>query len=94
MHNPVINPDFVLQQRLAKELGVTLRTLQRWRERKRSPPFTTIGRSVYYRRQAVNEWLREREVTLHHSRYDLKPIAEANPHRNARQRNARRTANK
>jgi hypothetical protein len=89
MHSAeAIGPDYVTAQQLAQELKVTHWTLQRWRRTRRGPPTTIIGRHVYYRRQAIKEWLLAREGS---TRSDLRPLIEARPlQRNARRYNARR----
>lgn len=48
---------------LAALRGVTVRTLQRERAQRRGPAFIKLGRKVYYRREAVNAWLRALEET-------------------------------
>ena len=48
---------------LAALRGVTVRTLQRERAQRRGPAFIKLGRRVFYRREAVNEWLRALEET-------------------------------
>jgi len=47
---------------LASELSVSPDTLKRWGSSRTGPAFTKIGRRVLYRREAVREWLRSREV--------------------------------
>jgi len=37
------------------------RTMKRWRDLGEGPPFTRIGRQVFYRRAAVRDWLLNRE---------------------------------
>jgi predicted DNA-binding transcriptional regulator AlpA len=46
---------------LARELGITPRTIQRWETLGEGPPTTRIGRKVYYARAAVSAWLKSRE---------------------------------
>ncbi len=46
---------------LAKNLGVSTRTLDRWHSLRIGPPRTVIGKTILYRREAVSEWLRSRE---------------------------------
>ena len=41
----------------AEVLGVTSRTLQRWREAGCSPPFVVIGRNVTYRLADLLAWI-------------------------------------
>jgi len=49
---------------------VSLRTCQRDRQLRQSPPFVVIGRRVYYRIEAVRDWLLAREQAA-----DRKPSA-------------------
>jgi DNA-binding transcriptional MerR regulator len=46
---------------LASELGVCVKTLERWRTLGHGPPVTKIGRRVYYRKSSVIDWLVSRE---------------------------------
>lgn len=43
--------------------GVTVRTLQRERALRKGPAFLKLGRKVYYRRAAIDDWLRAQEQT-------------------------------
>lgn len=47
---------------LASQLGISVATLTRWGSARQGPPFTKIGRRSLYRREAVRQWLRDREV--------------------------------
>ncbi len=64
-----INPDPLLSQEdAAAFLGppgkpVPLATMQGWRYRKRGPKYTKIGRHVYYRQSALNEFVQRAEVS-------------------------------
>ncbi len=53
--------DYMTPKECAAELKINNRTLDRWRRLKEAPPWTKIGKKVWYRRQAVSEWLRSRE---------------------------------
>mgnify|MGYP000441468265 FL=1 len=53
--------NLISEHDLAALRGVTVRTLQRERAQRRGPAFIKLGRKVYYRREAVNEWLRALE---------------------------------
>lgn len=48
---------------LAAALRVTRDTLSRWETRQVGPPCTRIGRKVFYRRAAVEEWILAQEQT-------------------------------
>lgn len=54
---------YLTKSQAAAELGVNERTLNRWHTERIGPPRTKIGARVYYRRDGVAEWVRNREVT-------------------------------
>ena len=47
---------------LAAALGVTVDTLGRWEARRFGPPCVRAGRTVLYRRRAVEDWLAAQEM--------------------------------
>jgi hypothetical protein len=53
--------DYLTEDELALELGVTVRALQSWRHERRGPPYTRLGKKPVYRRSGVAEWLRATE---------------------------------
>lgn len=55
--------NYLTKAQAAAELGITDRTLNRWHTDRIGPPRTKIGSRVYYRKDSVAEWLRNREVT-------------------------------
>lgn len=56
-----VSPDLRVREPVAAEvLGVTARTLQRWREAGIGPAFVVIGRNVTYRLGDVLQWVDER----------------------------------
>jgi phage terminase Nu1 subunit (DNA packaging protein) len=46
---------------LAKQLGVSIDTLQRWEHQRKGPPVTRLGRKVLYRIESFHEWLAAQE---------------------------------
>ncbi len=48
---------FLSEKEYARQRGVTIRTCQRDRALRQSPPYVVIGRRVYYRIEAVRDWL-------------------------------------
>jgi hypothetical protein len=52
---------FVAEKDYAARRGVSIRTCQRDRQLCQSPPYVVIGRRVYYRAEAVRNWLLARE---------------------------------
>ena len=47
---------------LARELTLSVDTLQRWETRRVGPPCVRVGRKVLYLMEAVRDWLREQEA--------------------------------
>jgi predicted DNA-binding transcriptional regulator AlpA len=45
------------ERRVAKKLGCSPRTLQRWRKTGNGPPSTKIGRKVFYGLNGLQEWI-------------------------------------
>ena len=52
---------FISEEDYAARRGVSLRTCQRDRQLRQSPPYVVIGRQVHYRIEAVRSWLLARE---------------------------------
>jgi hypothetical protein len=61
----VIAPNFlegyVPEEEYAARRGVSLRTCQRDRQLRQAPPYVRFGRRIYYRIDAVREWLVKNE---------------------------------
>lgn len=53
--------NYLSESELAAELGVTVRSVQLWRQKRQGPPWTKLGQRVFYRRSAFTEWLLSRE---------------------------------
>ncbi len=53
--------DYLTEQQLAEQLDKTPRTLQSWRQRRCGPPWTILGKTVFYRKDAFIGWLRSLE---------------------------------
>lgn len=60
------------QDAVAELLGVTVRTVERWREEGSGPPFVKIGRGVRYDERDLIAWLAERR---HRSTSESNPCA-------------------
>jgi hypothetical protein len=58
---PDIFEGFVSEEAYAARRGVSIRTCQRDRQLRQSPPYVVIGRRVFYRVEAVRDWLMARE---------------------------------
>ena len=48
---------------LARELGLSVDTLRRWDDRRMGPPCVRAGRTIYYRRAVVLDWLEKQDST-------------------------------
>lgn len=51
----ISEPDYALRR------GVTLRTCQRDRQLRKAPPYIKIGRRIYYRIDALRDWMTKQE---------------------------------
>ena len=49
--------DLIPETDYAAARGVSLRTVQRERAQRIGPPFIKLGRNIYYRPQAIEQWL-------------------------------------
>jgi len=62
--SPSLLCDYIDKTTLARELGRTIRTLDRLILRGDGPPKVQIGKRTLFRREAVLQWLRERETPI------------------------------
>jgi hypothetical protein len=53
--------DLIPEADYAAARGVSLRTAQRERAQRIGPPFIKLGRNVYYRPAAIEQWLIDQE---------------------------------
>ena len=56
-----VTSEYMDREQLASELGVNVRTLDRWHLERKGPPRTVVGRRILYRGAAVQDWLRRNE---------------------------------
>ena len=56
---------YLSEREYARQHGLTIRTAQRHRKLRKSPPFIVVGRQVYYRVVAIREWLLSQEHHFH-----------------------------
>ena len=64
MSAAAILSDYLSEAEVAKQLGKSPRTLGRWRMLRIGPPPTMIGREIFYRIDAIHEWLKSRETKM------------------------------
>ena len=63
MNQPInLKTEFLTGRTTADLLAISERTLYRWNRLRKGPPQIKIGRKIYYRSEAVREWLRELET--------------------------------
>ena len=55
---------FISEPEYAHQRGVTPRTCQRDRQLRKAPPYIKLGRQVFYRIEAVRDWLMKNERTV------------------------------
>ncbi len=53
--------EYLTPAETASQLGVSVRTLDRWHLLRVGPPRTELGKKIYYRREAVAAWIRDQE---------------------------------
>lgn len=57
----VLLADFLTPIDLARQLGISPRTLARWNAQRIGPPRCKVGRLTLYRVEAVRSWMIEQE---------------------------------
>jgi excisionase family DNA binding protein len=55
---------YLTEAQVAAQLGVTARTIWRWRKERRGPPVTLFGRRVLFHIDSVRAWLKRREQAM------------------------------
>lgn len=58
---PHIFDGYIDEPEYCRQRGVSLRTAQRDRQLRQSPPYITVGKKVLYRVDAVRAWLLDQE---------------------------------
>jgi excisionase family DNA binding protein len=52
------------QQQTAKQLGVSVETLGKWRSKQKGPAYIRVGNLIRYRQTDVEQWLRMNTVVV------------------------------
>jgi len=50
----------ISERRVEAKLGFCKRTLQRWRQENKGPPWVKIGRRIYYDEDKLKAWIQDR----------------------------------
>ena len=58
---PLLGSDFLTADALARELGVSPRTIARWHVGRTGQPRVCLGKKIIFRRASVIAWLEGRE---------------------------------
>jgi phage terminase Nu1 subunit (DNA packaging protein) len=74
---PLALEGYLSRHELAEQLGVSVRTIDRWDGLRKGPPRITVGRTILYGIDSVREWLHEREQVAQADR--LRSLSEVKP---------------
>jgi hypothetical protein len=55
-------PGYTDERQTAEDLGVGLRTLRKWRQQGKGPPYVKFARQIHYPNEGRIAWLRRQEV--------------------------------
>jgi hypothetical protein len=58
--SPILE-DYLPEDETASQLNKTPRTLQNWRQQGIGPPYTVVGKTIYYERSKLLSWLRDQQ---------------------------------
>ena len=56
-----VTRDLLTPDQLAEQLGTSRRTVDRWHAQRLGPPRIKVGACIFYRAEAVREWLEGHE---------------------------------
>ena len=58
------NSDYLSETQTAKYLNLSKKSLQRWRFNRQGPPYVKLNaKTIRYRREDLDQWMKERIVT-------------------------------
>jgi hypothetical protein len=58
---PYVLDGFLRREELARQFGLSCRTIDRWEALRIGPPRICVGRTILYQAQSVREWLVSRQ---------------------------------
>lgn len=53
---------YATRAQAAAQMGLSEDTLARWETQRKGPPCIRLGRKVYYRIEAIRDWMRDQET--------------------------------
>lgn len=53
--------DYIPRDKLAADIGKSVKTLVRWENDGKGPPVTRLGKDVFYFKPSLEKWLRAQE---------------------------------
>ena len=56
------NSDYLSETQTAKYLNLSKKSLQRWRFNRQGPPYVKLMKTIRYRREDLDHWMKERIV--------------------------------
>lgn len=56
------NSDYLSETQTAKYLNISKKSLQRWRFNRQGPPYVKLIKTIRYRREDLDQWMKERIV--------------------------------
>jgi hypothetical protein len=62
MSKSLSDDPIVSQTEFAKSIGHSPRTVQRWRTTGEGPAYIKLAKKIFYRRSAIQTWLRRRTI--------------------------------
>jgi hypothetical protein len=58
---PLVLEGYLRREELARQFGLSPRTIDRWEALRKGPPRVCIGRTILYKVESVRDWLRSSE---------------------------------
>ena len=61
LSTPLVLAGYLRREELARQFGLSPRTIDRWEALRKGPPRVCIGRTILYQVESVRDWLRSNE---------------------------------
>jgi predicted DNA-binding transcriptional regulator AlpA len=61
-HLASLDSVWLTEHDVARELGLSVKTMSNWRNRDQGPPYVKLNRAVRYRRTDLDAWIESRTV--------------------------------